>query len=99
MTRISRISRRLPVALRVGDWDAVLAMTAQANLPATDKTTNLRFLATTLEAYATGMKALESHEIPSAQAASDRMDAALWRTHQREASIKDHGHGYGQVQT
>jgi len=33
-----------PVALRVGDWTAVLAMLDDANLPDTDKTANLRFL-------------------------------------------------------
>jgi tetratricopeptide (TPR) repeat protein len=31
--QVSRISRRLPVALRVGDWDTVLALLNQANLP------------------------------------------------------------------
>jgi tetratricopeptide (TPR) repeat protein len=87
--QMSRISHRLPVALRVGDWDAVLAMTSQANLPQTDRTTNLRFLASTLETYAKGMKALESNDIATAQSASDRMDAALWRTHLREADMKD----------
>ncbi len=87
--QMSRIARRLPVALRVGDWDTVLALTAQANLPETARTTNLRFLASTLTAYASGMKALDSHDLPAAQSASDRMDAALWRTHQRESAMKD----------
>src|SRR4051794_11097559 len=31
--QMSRVSRRLPVALRVGDWDAVLTMLGQANPP------------------------------------------------------------------
>ena len=42
---MARISQRLPVALRVGDWDAVLAMLSAANLPKGDKAANLRFLA------------------------------------------------------
>src|ERR1700757_114170 len=29
--QMARVSYRLPVALRIGDWDAVLAMAGQAN--------------------------------------------------------------------
>src|SRR4029079_14531395 len=43
--QISRISERLPVALRVADWDAVISMLSQSNLPKGDKAANLRFLA------------------------------------------------------
>ncbi|HEX4287184.1 MAG TPA: hypothetical protein VHZ28_18970 [Terracidiphilus sp.] len=78
--QVARVSRRLPVALRTADWDAVLALVSQANLPESAKTTNLRFLANELSAFATGMKALESNDVAAAQAASDRMDAGLWRT-------------------
>jgi tetratricopeptide (TPR) repeat protein len=77
--QMARIGQRLPVALRVGDWGEVLAMLGQVNLAETDKTSNLRFLATELGAYATGMKALESNDPVAAQAASDKMDAGLWR--------------------
>jgi hypothetical protein len=81
--QVSRVSRRLPVALRVGDWDAVLSMAGQVNLEG-DNTANLRALADELTDYATGMKALETGDLAAAQAASDRMDARLWRVEQRQ---------------
>ena len=81
--QVSRVSLRLPVALRVGDWDAVLTMLGQVTL-AGDNTTNLRALADELTDYATGMKALETGDLTAAQAASDRMDARLWRVEQRQ---------------
>jgi len=56
--QVARVSRRLPVALRVGDWTAVLAMLDDANLPDTDKTANLRFLRDELRNFAAGMQAL-----------------------------------------
>jgi tetratricopeptide (TPR) repeat protein len=77
--QMARISRRLPVALRVGDWDAVLAMLGQADLGEGAKTSNLRFLAAELGDFASGMKALDENEVAGAQAASERMDAGLWR--------------------
>jgi len=91
--QVTRISQRLPVALRVGDWDAVLAMLSQANLGEGEKTANLRFLAAELSDYARGMKALESDDIAAvdieaAQSASARMDAGLWRA-QKAQEDKD----------
>jgi tetratricopeptide (TPR) repeat protein len=77
---MARINRRLPVALRIADWDTALALLSQANLPEGDKTANLRFLASELSDFATGMKALDKSDVAAAQAASDRMDAGLWRT-------------------
>ena len=77
--QMARISRRLPVALRVGDWDSVLAMLQQAGLGEGAKTANLRFLAAELGDFATGMKALDGNDVAAAQAASERMDAGLWR--------------------
>jgi tetratricopeptide (TPR) repeat protein len=94
--QMARISQRLPVALRVGDWDAVLAMVSQAGLDQNgrgdgEKTTNLRFLAAQLIEYAQGMKALENPDtaavdVAAAQAASERMDAGLWRAEQEQAA-------------
>jgi tetratricopeptide (TPR) repeat protein len=81
--QMARVSLRLPVALRVGDWDAVLTMLGQVDLEG-DKTVNLRALTTELTDYATGMKALESDDIPAAEAASEHMDAGLWRVQQRQ---------------
>jgi tetratricopeptide (TPR) repeat protein len=85
---MARISNRLPVALRTADWDAVLALVDKANIPDTEKTANLRFLASELTAYATGMKALEGGDAAAAQAASDRMDATLWRLHSEQDDKK-----------
>src|SRR5207342_2329251 len=64
-------------------WDAVLAMTGQVSLEG-DKTANLRTLAEELTQYATGMKALENGDVAAAQAASDQLDAGLWRLQQRK---------------
>lgn len=86
--QMARISRRLPVALRTADWDTVLSLVAEANLPDTAKTTNLRFLAADLSDFATGMKALESNDYAAAAAASDRLDAGLWRA-QRANDLAD----------
>jgi tetratricopeptide (TPR) repeat protein len=86
--QMARISRRLPVALRVGDWDAVLEMLGQAGLGEGEKTANLRFLSTELSEYARGMKALDAGDVTAAQAASERMDAGLWRV-QKDQDDKD----------
>ncbi len=85
--QMARIANRLPVALRLGDWDTVLTMLAQVNLPGA-KTANLKALASILTDYASGMKALDSGDSAAAQHSSDRMDAALWRLHQRAADDK-----------
>jgi tetratricopeptide (TPR) repeat protein len=85
--QMARISLRLPVALRVGDWDAVLTMLGQANLGEGAKTENLRFLAAELSDYARGMKALDAGDLEGAQRASAAMDAGLWRT-EKDAAAK-----------
>ena len=88
--QFSRLGLRLPVAMRVGDWDAVIAMLSQSNLGEGGKRTNLRFLANELSEYATGMKALDAGDAAGAQAASERMDAGLWRAnHDNEAKKAD----------
>jgi tetratricopeptide (TPR) repeat protein len=93
--QMARISQRLPVALRVGDWDAVLAMLGQSSLGDGDKTANLRFLATELSEYARGMKALDESDLAAGQAASERLDAGLWRAQkdldQRDGATKEKG--------
>ena len=80
--QISRVNLRLPVALRLGDWDRVLTLLDQASLTDEKNTANLRFLAAELRDFATGMQALERNEVVEAQAASARMDAGLWRVQQ-----------------
>jgi tetratricopeptide (TPR) repeat protein len=86
--QMSRISRRLPVALRVADWDAVLTLLDRANISDTDKTANLRFLASSLGDYARGMRALDNGDLRTAEIASDHMDAGLWRA-QSDKDAKD----------
>ncbi len=86
--QVSRIGQRLPVALRVGDWDAVLTMLGQASLGEGEKTGNLRFLAAELSEYARGMKALDAGDVTAAKSASEAMDAGLWRT-EKDQSAKD----------
>jgi tetratricopeptide (TPR) repeat protein len=88
--QMARISNRLPVALRIADWDSVLTMLGQASIGDGEKTTNLRFLAAELGDFATGMKALDNNDITAAEAASDRMDAGLWRLqHELDSASKD----------
>ena len=90
--QLSRISLRLPVAMRVGDWDAVISMLSQSNLGDGEKTVNLHFLADELSEYARGLKALDGGDVASAQAASEHMDAGLWRAnHDNEAKKADEG--------
>jgi tetratricopeptide (TPR) repeat protein len=86
--QMARISQRLPVALRVGDWDAVVTMLGQANLGEGEKTENLRFLAAELSDYARGMKALDAGDVAAAKTASEEMDAGLWRG-EKDQSAKD----------
>jgi tetratricopeptide (TPR) repeat protein len=92
--QMARISNRLPVALRIGDWDAVLAMLGESQINKSqimesEKTANLRWLAAELSDYARGMKALEAGDIAAAQAASERLDAGLWRAQQAENDKQD----------
>jgi tetratricopeptide (TPR) repeat protein len=87
--QMARIGQRLPVALRVGDWDAVLAMLGQSSLGEGEKTVNLRWLAAELGEYARGMKALEAGDAKAAREASDRLDAGLWREDRDNADKKD----------
>ena len=88
--QISRISHRLPVALRVGDWDAVLAMLSDANLPKGDKSANLRFLAAELTEYAKGMKALEAGNSIEGQEHSTSMDAGLNQMKEMQIGLQAH---------
>lgn len=78
---ISRIDPLLPVALRTGDWDAILGMLKDSKPDA--KLENLQFLAGQLKEFANGMKAAQTGDVAAAQAASDRLDADLWRLSQR----------------
>lgn len=85
--QMARISRRLPVALRLADWDAVLAMLNDSNLPKGDKTANLRFFAAELTDYAKGMKALESGDKVAAQEHSTSLDAGLKQMQEMQTAL------------
>jgi tetratricopeptide (TPR) repeat protein len=87
--QVTRVSRRLPVALRVADWDAVLTMLVDAKLDENASTANLRFLKGELRSFATGMRALQQGDLAAAQSASAEMDAGLWRAAQDAQSKKD----------
>ena len=79
-----RLDPGLPVAMRTGDWPGVLTMLEGAK-PA-DKLENLNFLAGELREFAAGMQALETNDVSTAQAASLKLDAALWEMSQK---VKD----------
>ncbi|MGA9719224.1 MAG: tetratricopeptide repeat protein [Acidobacteriaceae bacterium] len=78
---MSRIDPLLPVALRTGDWDAILGMLKDSKPDA--KLENLQFLSGQLKEFATGMQAAQAGDVVTSQAASDRLDADLWRLSQR----------------
>ncbi len=82
--QMARLSNRLPVALRVGDWNGVVTLLDQAPLKEGGKTKNLRFLAAELKDFATGMQALANGDAAGAEIASARMDAGLWRMQQEQ---------------
>jgi tetratricopeptide (TPR) repeat protein len=87
--QVSRVSRRLPVALRVGDWAGVLSMIDDANIADNEKTANLRFLKNELREFATGMQALDHGDLAVAQVASAEVDAGLWRQEQENKAKAD----------
>lgn len=78
---VARINNRLPIALRTADWATVLTLLGAQSLPERENTTNLRFLAGELRTYARGMMALDRGDLAAAEAASDSLDAELWRVH------------------
>jgi tetratricopeptide (TPR) repeat protein len=86
--QMSRVSLRLPVALRIADWPTVLTLVDAANLPDKDNTANLRFLRDELRSFATGMRALDHGDVSAAKSASAEMDAGLWRQ-QQDAKAAD----------
>jgi tetratricopeptide (TPR) repeat protein len=87
--QVSRVSRRLPVALRLGDWAGVLSMLDESNIPDTDKTTNLHFLKDELRSFAQGMQALDRADLAAAKEASAELDAGLWRQGQDSRVLAD----------
>ena len=78
---MSRLDPLRPVALRTGDWNAVLRMVKDSKPDA--KLENLAFLAGQMKEFAAGMQAAEAGDMAAAQAASQTLDADLWRISQR----------------
>src|ERR1700733_5943119 len=79
---IARIDPRLPVALRAADWPRVIEMVKAAPAPSAPLT-NLAFLSESLADFATGMQALESHNVTQSENSSRLLDAQLWRVSER----------------
>jgi tetratricopeptide (TPR) repeat protein len=78
---MARLDPLLPVALRTGNWDAVLRMLKGSQPNA--KLENLNFLAGQLKEFATGMQSAEAGDVAASEAASQQLDAELWRVSQR----------------
>ncbi|HEY3990345.1 MAG TPA: hypothetical protein VGM02_13670 [Acidobacteriaceae bacterium] len=86
---MTRLDPLLPIALRTGDWDAVLRMLQDSRPDA--KLENLTFLAGQLREFAAGMQAaqngiqngIQTGDVAAAKAASQTLDAELWRISQR----------------
>jgi tetratricopeptide (TPR) repeat protein len=78
---IARLDPRLPVSLRTGDWAQTLELLKTGEPPA--ELPNLVFLARQLTDFATGMQALEAHDLAKAEEAAQRLDAELWRISNR----------------
>jgi tetratricopeptide (TPR) repeat protein len=78
---MARLDPLLPVALRTGDWNAVLRMVKDSKPDA--KLENLAFLDGQLKEFAAGMQSAEAGDITAAKAASQTLDADLWRISQR----------------
>ncbi len=78
---ITRLDPRLPVALRTADWAQVMEL-LKASAPPAGRP-NLDFLARELVNFATGMQAVETHDLPKADESSAQFDAELWRMSQQ----------------
>lgn len=78
---MTRLDPLLPVALRTGDWETIHRMVKDSKPDA--KLENLTFLAGQLKEFAAGMQSAETGDIAAAQAASQNLDAELWRISQR----------------
>jgi tetratricopeptide (TPR) repeat protein len=78
---ITRLNPLLPIWLREGNWTAVEDGLAKANQPS--QFPNLQVLATSLTAFAQGMKSTEAKDYEGARKHSAELDAQLWRASQQ----------------
>jgi tetratricopeptide (TPR) repeat protein len=97
--QMARISRRLPVALRLGDWATVLTLLSGANLPKGENFANLRFLAAELTDYAKGMKALDAGDLVAAQDHSTSLDAGLTQMKEMQTELGKSGNSKKEANT
>ncbi len=97
---MTRLDANLPVALRQGDWDAVLSLLDKAKPDA--RLVNLNFLAGELREFANGMSAVEKGNLAAAETASKKLDAALREKSPKSPAEKPNGkpnrHPKGPVQ-
>ena len=78
---MTRLDPLLPLALRTGDWQTVLRLLKDSKPDA--KLENLTFLAGQLKEFAAGMQSAEAGDLAASEAASQHLDAELWRLSQR----------------
>lgn len=81
---MTRVNMELPLVLRTGDWAGVLTLLKGSEPD--KKLENLLFLSGELKEFAGGMRAVETGDLEAARAASNGLDAELWRTSQK---VKD----------
>jgi tetratricopeptide (TPR) repeat protein len=91
---ISRVNPLLPVALRTANWEQVIELLKKSQTPAEEA--NLGFLARALADFATGMLAIDAHDLAKGEESSLRVDAELWQASQQ---LKDSGEAKGNEAT
>jgi tetratricopeptide (TPR) repeat protein len=76
---MARLNNGLPIALRQGDWTAVLTMLSdtQSDAKPDAQLANLEFLAGQLREFATGMKAVEAKDVATAENSAKKLDEQL----------------------
>jgi tetratricopeptide (TPR) repeat protein len=85
---ITRLDPRLPVALRAGDWARASELLKASDRPPA-ALSNLGFLLRALTDFTAGMQALEAGKNATAEEASQRLDAELWRISQELKAEED----------
>lgn len=79
------------LAIRYGNWDDAIAHPMQFGVPDAKVSTWAQGYRDGLLAYARGMKAAESQQIPEAERQSDALDALLWRLSKEEVDDENKG--------
>ncbi len=74
---IARLDARLPIALRIGDWEQVVGLLEARTQ--SGKQPNLDFLGRELSAFASGMQAIEARDIRKAKESSMQFEGEFRR--------------------